>query len=335
MATVKQLKDDVYEIEDEKDIAETKPEAGDKPDDSKDTEPPADTSKELTVEIDDDDEHGDSDDDHSASESDEERAAIRERRKQERIERKEYRKQKEETQRREMAALRAEREQMALRLSILERKTTGSEIAQIDTAIEEAERVSHMLKDQIRIATEANDGAAMAEATDRFYQVRQRSTDLQRLKQAAISNTSQQNQPQQAALDPSLKRNAETWMAKNSWYNPQGTDADSRVALAIDNTLAEEGWDPRQPEFWEELTARLEKYMPHRFQQRNTSTQSRPRTVTGGSGRDSALGNSGTTQFKLSPERVQAMKDAGIWDDPDKRNAMIKKYSNYDKESKQ
>ena len=33
-----------------------------------------------------------------------------------------------------------------------------------------------------------------------------------------------------------------------------------------------------------------------------------------------------TTIFTLSPERVRAMKEAGFWDDPEKRDQMIKRF---------
>ena len=46
-----------------------------------------------------------------------------------------------------------------------------------------------------------------------------------------------------------------------------------------------------------------------------------------GSGRESAAGSGGKNTFTLSPEQVRAMKDAGFWDDPEKRNKMIKRYA--------
>ena len=36
----------------------------------------------------------------------------------------------------------------------------------------------------------------------------------------------------------------------------------------------------------------------------------------------------------LSRERVQAIRDAGAWDDVDKRNKMIRAYAQYDRENK-
>jgi hypothetical protein len=35
----------------------------------------------------------------------------------------------------------------------------------------------------------------------------------------------------------------------------------------------------------------------------------------------------GKNQFALTRDQVQAMKDAGMWDDPDKRAKMIRRYA--------
>ena len=45
------------------------------------------------------------------------------------------------------------------------------------------------------------------------------------------------------------------------------------------------------------------------------------------SGRESFSSNGARNQFVLSPEQVRAMKDAGFWDDPEKRSKMIKRYA--------
>jgi hypothetical protein len=273
-------------------------------------------------------------DDETSLEDNETVEEKRERRRLERIARREHRKEKEEQNRRELRMLRKEREELANRLAVLERKTTGSEIAQIDSAIEDTVRIAEALKQDIRTATEANDGVAMAEATDRYYKVQRRHEDLQRLKQAHTQGNRQQET--RSPIDPTLRRHAESWMSKNSWYDPQGGDADSRVALAIDASLGQEGWDPRTEEYWEELSERLSKYLPHRTQKRNTQQRqqrTQPKQTTTGSGRDGNKGGGRENAFKLSPERVSAMKDAGIWEDVEARNKMIAKYRAFDKEA--
>ena len=38
--------------------------------------------------------------------------------------------------------------------------------------------------------------------------------------------------------------------------------------------------------------------------------------------------------IRLSPDRVQAIKDAGAWDDVERRNKMIRAYAQYDRANK-
>jgi len=119
-------------------------------------------------------------------------------------------------------------------------------------------------------------------------------------------------------------------MSNNSWYDPQGKDPDSKVALAIDQAMGEEGWNPKTAEYWEELDNRLQKYLPHRYTGETDEKpirNSRPRSAVTGSGRESASSSGGKNTFTLSPDQVRAMKDAGMWDDPDKRAKMIRRYA--------
>ena len=89
--------------------------------------------------------------------------------------------------------------------------------------------------------------------------------------------------------------------------------------------------EPKSQEYWEELDNRLAKYLPHRYSNVvensvNPSTR-RPRTVVTSSGRESASSSGGKNTFTLTPDQVRAMKDAGMWDDPEKRAKMIRRYA--------
>jgi hypothetical protein len=118
-------------------------------------------------------------------------------------------------------------------------------------------------------------------------------------------------------------------MEKQDWYDPNGRDMDSRVAKQVDEALVAEGWDPNGKDYWDELDNRLQKYLPHRYNARTdvSSSSKRPRSVVTGSGREGINSSSGRNTFTLQPEQVRAMKDAGFWDDPLKRNKMIKRYA--------
>ena len=118
-------------------------------------------------------------------------------------------------------------------------------------------------------------------------------------------------------------------MESNTWYDPNGKDMDSKVALKIDQAMAEEGWNPKTQEYWDELNNRLQKYLPHRYTDNANERpiQRRPKNVVTSSGRESASSSGGKNTFTLNPDQVRAMKDAGMWDDPDKRAKMIRRYA--------
>jgi len=189
-------------------------------------------------------------------------------------------------------------------------------------------------------AVTANDGNAMVEAQELLADAKQEIAQLQQYKkQAASEAQQQQRQPRQEANrpDPSVQRNASEWVNRNSWYNPEGTDRDSRIAKKMDEVLVEEGWDPKDPDYWDELDSRLQKSLPHRY---NVATDNnpvvrKPRNTVASSGREAstAFGGNNRNQFTLSPERVKAMKEAGAWDNPERKKAMIANFVRYDREN--
>lgn len=280
-----------------------------------------------SAQTDSDDDDDDDDDDgpvEASSESgadDELRAARREKRRA----RKEYRKQAMAEEKVRLANLQRQNQELLERLSVLERRTAGSELARLDKAIEDQELRLQYAKMKITEAMTAGDGELMANAQEMMYEARRQKEALEGFKRRAI----QQPKQQPIQVNPELKRLAGDWMAENSWYDPNGHDPDSRVALTVDQAMAEEGWNPATPKYWTELDKRLRKYLPHRYTDIDDDYQSksRPRSAVVGSGREIASAAGGRNQFVLSPEQVRAMKDAGMWDDPDKRAKMIKRYA--------
>ena len=211
------------------------------------------------------------------------------------------------------------------RLSVVERKTHSADLARIDKAIEDQELRLQYAKMKIAEAASASDGHAMTEAQEMMYEARRQMEALSNFKKAAVEpRQSQGNVP-----DPRLQRLAANWMEKNDWYDPNARDTDSKIAKQIDETLVSEGWDPTSPDYWNELDNRLHKYLPHKYNDSTDvrSSTKRPRSVVTSSGRESVNGSTNRNTFVLKPEQVRAMKDAGFWDDPDKRSKMIKRYA--------
>lgn len=221
--------------------------------------------------------------------------------------------------------LERQNQELIQRLSVVERKTHSADLARIDKAIEDSELRINYAKMKLSEAAESRDGNAMAKAQEMWMEARQQAESLRNLKKNATQPRQESSIP-----DPRLQRNAAAWMERNSWYNPDGKDLDSKVAKQVDEQLTSEGWDPNSSEYWEELDNRLQRYVSHRYNGKTDETpnqRSKPRGIVTGSGRESASRAGGKNTFTLSPEQVRAMKDAGFWDDSEKRNKMIKRYA--------
>ena len=260
------------------------------------------------------------DDDHP-DDSDALRAAKRERRKAKRQLIKQTNAEKEI----KLQMLERQNQELLQRLSVIERKTHSADLARIDKAIEDSELRINYAKMKLSEAAEARDGQAMAKAQELWLEARQQAETLRNLKKAAAQPRQESNIP-----DPRLQRHAADWMERNPWFKPDGKDLDSKIAKQVDETLTAEGWDPTSSEYWEELDNRLQKYVSHRYNANTDESpirRSKPRGIVTSSGRESAARAGGKNTFTLSPEQVRAMKDAGFWDDPEKRNKMIKRYA--------
>ena len=271
------------------------------------------------------DDDDDSTDENGNQRTDEEREAIRERRRQERHQRKQNQRDREDSLRRELAARDAIINDMRGRLDMVERRNTGSEMAQLDQEKKKAAQAYTFFKDQIRIGTESGNGAAVADATEKMFQAQRRIDELTKF-EGAFKQKQQAPQP----LDPRLVNHAQSWMARNKWYDPTAKDQDSRITMTLDQQMANEGWDPTTPQYWQELDNRVKKYLPHRSSSGKIPSN-KPRSVVSGSGRESSSSAGSTQPYKLSAERVQALKDAGIWDDPKQRAEAVKRFREFDK----
>ena len=274
------------------------------------------------------------DDDHPADNiphADPEREALRLARRDERQLKKRLQKAKQSESTHLITSLRRQNDQMAERLSVLEKRTAGSDLARLDKAIEDGHLRLQYAKAKLKEAAEMADGTGMADANEAWYDARRQVESLEALKRKAVSSEPDRNAVPRAP-DPLLKRHASDWMARNDWYDPNGGDTDSQVATKVDEGLVADGWDPKSADYWVELDNRLTKYLPHRYNagNDNQSSNRRPRTVVTSSGRESSTAQRGN-EFRLSPERVKAIKDAGRWENVTDRNKMIRKYAEYDR----
>lgn len=251
-------------------------------------------------------------------------AAVREARKRRRKAKREHIKSSNAEKEARLQNLLRQNQELQERLAIVERKTNSADLARMDKVIEDKELRLQYAKMKMAEATSASDGEAFAKAQDMWYETRREVENLKAMKEAAVKST------QAPATDNrELQRQATKWMERNPWYDPQGDDEDSEIAKIIDQKLVKEGWNPNQAEYWQELDKRLQKRLPHRYTDDTDErpSRARPRSVVTSSGRENFSGNGSKNTFVLKPEQVRAMKDAGFWDDPVKRQKMIKRYA--------
>jgi len=235
-----------------------------------------------------------------------------------------------------LQALQRENEEFKRRLSQLERNSKTEGLIRIDKNIEDAQTRLEYAKMKIAEATQNQDGQAMVEAQTMLQEANEEVRNLQSVRRQADNELKRAPQQQQQQGDPLVARLAQKWMQRNSWYNPNANDPDSRIAKRVDDIMGTQGWDPADPDYWEELDARLQKELPHRYNDSNdddTRSVRRPRNVVASSGREAsgAYGGSNRSQFVLSPDRVKAMKEAGAWDNPERKAKMIKQFIAYDR----
>ena len=253
--------------------------------------------------------------------------ALREQKRLKRVKRKEYHKQVSTEKDHKLDFLGRQNQELLERLSVLEKKSHGSDLARLNKAMEDQQSRILFAKQKISEATSTGNGELLTSAQEMWFEARRQFEALDAVKKKA---TAQPRQRTIQAPDPQMQLHANNWMESNQWYDPNGKDPDSRVALTIDQAMAEEGWNPKTPQYWEELDTRLQKYLPHRYTvgEDEKPAQRRPRSFVTGSGRESASSSAiGKNQFALTRDQVSAMKDAGMWDDAEKRAKMIRRYA--------
>lgn len=229
--------------------------------------------------------------------------------------------------------LAAEVEALKAKLAEVDRRTTGTEISAARQQLNEAAMEEQYYRSQRIKARTDNNPEVEAEAEEKLYAARQKKEKLAAAIEQ-VSKTPSRPAPAAPVHDPETVAMARQWHSRNSWYKPNGIDETSRLVKALDEAVASEGYDPKSAAYYSELDKRIAKYLPEK---QNTDTtqpsDQRPnKMVVTGSGRESPSAK--PNEFRLSPDRVRAMKDAGAWDDPALRMKMVKQYAAFDRQNK-
>jgi hypothetical protein len=276
-------------------------------------------------------------DEDTGDSNDDERDAIRERRRLEKVERKDRRDQAIKRDKLELDFLRKRNDDLERRVSVQEQRAHQVDLGAYDSHIASAAKEAEMAERVIAKAVEAGNGKDVAQAMRYRDQAMQKVQQLQYAKQQAAQ---QRPQPQGQQLDDMTMHYANEFIKANPWYDSQGRDEDSAIVIAIDQSLAKDGYNPQSEEYWDELRKRAARRLPEKFKperQANERDSREERTPRGGpavgSGREYAPAST-RKEIYLSPERKQALIDAGVWDDPVLRMKYAKRYSEYDRNNK-
>jgi len=178
------------------------------------------------------------------------------------------------------------------------------------------------------------------EATKIRDQLLRAETALEQAKEWRAQNTERQAPPQRQTVDAEVVRQAREFAAENDWYAPQGApgrNRESEIADRISAALDLEGeLPPKSPEYWEEFRkrCRANKAIGHLMPEAEDDsaaededepaprTQSKgPRMTAGGRERPLKRG-----EVYIPRELKENMQNAGIWDDPVRRDRVIKNY---------
>lgn len=269
---------------------------------------------------DDDDDDGEderlaeSDDDH-----DEEVSKNQKRRQK----RREVQKRAKENAQRELEMLRNLNADLMRRVSAIETHTANSNAQTLDQRLAQAVNEVQQAEHVIAKATEAGNGEDVVAAMRIRDAAIAHAQQLQAAKQQFEHARQQAAQPQ---VNPAVVNYAKQWMEANPWYDPQGRDRDSALTKAIDNELAREGYNPTSREYWEELTERVSEAIGGGNEPKPKPRRKSPPT---GATREHAPPSTKKEIF-VTPERKQAMIEAGVWDDPVLRQRYLKAYQAYD-----
>lgn len=287
---------------------------------------------ELDQDDDDDQDDGDERVEQSSGDgNDDEREAIRERRRKEKLDRKDRRDNAIKRDKVELDFLRKRNDDLERRVSAQEQRAHRGDLSALDQAIANAQQEANMAERVIAKAVAAGNGDDVTQA------MRYRDQALARANQLAAQKQQAARPVAQNQIDDRTLQLAKEFMQDNPWYDAQGRDEDSAIVIAIDQAMAKDGFDPRSEDYWDELRKRAARRLPDRFGETGKAPVKDQRTPRGGptvgSGREHAP-TSTRKEIYISPERKQALVDAGVWEDPVLRQKYVKRYAEYDRQRK-
>lgn len=228
-----------------------------------------------------------------------------------------------EEDKRKIELLEKQTQELLRRLSSVEGHAMQSNAQTLEERLAKAQRDVQQAEHFIAKATEAGNGEDVVAAMRIRDQAMAETNQLAQQRQQFEQARQQAATPQ---VDPTVVNYAKEWMQANPWYDPQARDRDSALTKAIDNELVREGYNPASREYWEELTDRVAEAIGEDAAPAPRRKKRGPPT---GNTREHAPVST-KREIYVTPERKQAMIEAGAWDDPVLRQRLLKAYQSYD-----
>lgn len=228
-----------------------------------------------------------------------------------------------EEDKRKIELLEKQTQELLRRLSSVEGHAMQSNAQTLEERLAKAQRDVQQAEHFIAKATEAGNGEDVVAAMRIRDQAMSEANQLTQQRQQFEQARQQAATPQ---VDPTVVNYAKEWMQANPWYDPQARDRDSALTKAIDNELVREGYNPASREYWEELTDRVAEAIGEDAAPAPRRKKRGPPT---GNTREHAPVST-KREIYVTPERKQAMIEAGAWDDPVLRQRLLKAYQSYD-----
>ena len=231
---------------------------------------------------------------------------------------------------------------------------------QIGRKLDEQVAAGVAARKEIAAAMAIGDSDGVIAALEKRDQALLSGTQLSAQKQHLERILSQQVAPQEQSGRPAappplptqVKAKVQNFMAEHPWYNPKNSrDTDSKIVLQLDQSVVEDGFDPKTDEYWDELEDRVRQYLPHKFEEPEPRKQEPPRrqqapapqrrgpSTAAPSDRPSGA-PPGRNEVRLSPGRKEALINAGILErdgrtvaNKEKFARVMKRYQEHDRDS--
>ncbi len=219
----------------------------------------------------------------------------------------------------EMSAMRNQHEQFSSEASKFYRQ-------QLEEKIVTSQQLMNWYQTQLSEAVSTADGTKAAEMTALIEQERAKMSTYGAEKQSIDQRSKQTPNPQAQIFEQRKQRLQQKFISQNSdWFNDPSFAAEKRIAMSIDQNLANEMvYTADQPEYWEELNYRIKNHprlkdivnddfddsVNQPQHNRQPATQ---KSVTGGSGTSGVA--PGKVRLKFEPHHIEGLRRMGIMDD--------------------